>query len=129
MTGTTRIYSSAPIVPVRSVTVSLAFYTEGLGFRPVFVAEDKSSAEVEREGAQIMLIACDDDDVLKATATNLSVYFRVSGVDALFAELQPFLSVLPSNRVRAPFDQSYGMREFHVKDPDGFLMFFGEDSA
>jgi hypothetical protein len=28
--------------------------------------------------------------------------------------------------VHAPFDQPYGMREFHVKDPDGCLLFFGE---
>ena len=28
--------------------------------------------------------------------------------------------------VRAAFNQDYGMREFHVRNPDGFLMFFGE---
>jgi hypothetical protein len=30
--------------------------------------------------------------------------------------------------VRAPLEQSYGVREFHVKDPDGCLLFFAEQS-
>ena len=39
------------------------------------------------------------------------------------------LETLPEDRVRAPFDQPYGMREFHVKDPDGCLLLFGEAKA
>jgi len=36
------------------------------------------------------------------------------------------LETLPEGRVRPPFTQACGMREFHVKDPDGFLLFFGD---
>jgi hypothetical protein len=36
---------------------------------------------------------------------------------------------LPDGRVRAPFDQPYGQREFHVLDEDGTLVFFGEAIA
>lgn len=120
------IRTSAPIVPVRDVTASVAFYTRLLGFATEFVAADGTTAEVRRGGARIMLIACEDEEVLGVTATNMSVYIRVDGVDALWAELAEGLGELPARQVRPPFDQAYGMREFHVKDPDGFLMFFGE---
>lgn len=120
------LQSSAPIVPVRDIEDSLAFYEGRLGFRRLYVASDKSSAEVARDGAQIMLVACDDAETLAVTATNMSVYVRVRDMAGLWADLAPRLSDLPSARLRPPFEQSYGMREFHVKDPDGFLLFFGE---
>jgi len=34
---------------------------------------------------------------------------------------------LPEGRVRAPFNQPYGQREFHVIDEDSLLLFFGEE--
>jgi hypothetical protein len=48
-------------------------------------------------------------------------------VDAVFAGLKHKLDQLPPDRVRAPFDQPYRMREFHVKDPDNCLLLFGAD--
>ena len=42
-------------------------------------------------------------------------------------DLKSELDALPQGRVRPPFDQPYGMREFHVKDPDGCLLFFGQE--
>lgn len=118
--------AAAPIVPVRDVQASVDFYVSMLGFDSVFVAADGATGEVGRDGARIMFVACDDPDTLAVTATNMSIYLQVSGLDGLWQDLSGRLQDLPRNRVRAPFDQAYGMREFHVKDPDGFLMFFGE---
>ena len=56
-----------------------------------------------------------------------SFYIDVDGIDDLYAELAPGLADLPQGRVRAPFDQPYLQREFHVIDEDGTLIFFGED--
>jgi hypothetical protein len=63
---------------------------------------------------------------LRATAEWIAAYVWVQDLDALWAELSPRLADLPEGRLRAPFRQPYGMRELHVKDPDGFLLFFGE---
>ena len=71
-------------------------------------------------------IATDDAGALKATATNIALTIRVRGLDALYAALKSKLDSLPEGRVRPPFDQPYGVREFHVKDPDGCLLFFAE---
>ncbi|MTI03536.1 hypothetical protein, partial [Roseibium sp. RKSG952] len=56
-----------------------------------------------------------------------SFYIDVEGIDELYEELRSGLDDLPEGRVRAPFDQPYLQREFHVLDEDGTLIFFGED--
>ncbi len=115
----------APIVPVRDVAVSTAFYTDVLGFDLRTGSEDGSFALLARGEAGLILLP-GDEAALKATAANICAYIWVSDLMALWYELKPRLDPLPEGRVRAPFEQSYGMREFHVKDPDGFLIFFGQ---
>ena len=122
-----KLLYGAPIVPVKNVERSVSFYVETLSFEIVHWTEDNSFAVVRRGPVHIQLIACDDQAVLAITGTNIAMYVEVEGVDALYERLKPRLDLLPGGgRVRAPFDQDYGMREFHVKDPDGMLLFFGE---
>ena len=59
-----------------------------------------------------------------ATSNNIQAQIWVEDLDGLWAEWAPRLADLPEGRIRAPFEQSYGTREFHLKDPDGFLMLF-----
>lgn len=114
------------IVPVSDVAATVAFYTEILGFDRRMVSEDGSFGMVGHGGGSIQLVRAADPGALRATANNISIYLPVRGVDALYERLKPKLDGLPAGRVRPPFDQTYGMREFHVKDPDGCLLFFGE---
>jgi hypothetical protein len=95
------------------------FCASVLGLECSFIESDKSFGTVIRSDAPVHLLATDDEDSLKATANHIAIYIWVKGVDALYAKLQAELDKLPDGRVRAPFDQAYGMREFHVKDPDG----------
>lgn len=123
-----RIAAALPIVPVRDVAATVAFYTAVLGFEARLVTNDNTFAVVGLDGAGIQLLKSDDPQALKATANNISIYLPVTGLDALYEKLRPKLETLPAGRVRPPFDQPYGMREFHVKDPDGCLLFFGEEA-
>lgn len=122
-----RIEAALPIVPVRDVAATVAFYTDVLGFEARLVTDDDSFAVVGLNGAGIQLLKTDDPQALRATANNIAIYLPVSGLDMLFEKLRPKLDTLPAGRVRPPFEQPYGMREFHVKDPDGCLLFFGEE--
>lgn len=117
---------AATIVAVSDVAASVAFYRDVLGFECRDQASDGSFALVARGPAALQLLRTDDPAALNATAENVAVYLYVGGVDALYESLRPKLESLPRRRVKAPFDQAYGMREFHVKDPDGCLLFFGE---
>lgn len=117
----------APIVPVQNVAASLRFYVDRLGFDAIQSNPDQSAALVEREAVRLMLLRVGQKRALEATREYLSAYVWTADVDALYAELAPALADLPDYRVRPPFTQPYGTREFHVKDPDGFLLFFAED--
>ncbi|MEL6775032.1 MAG: VOC family protein [Pseudomonadota bacterium] len=117
----------APIVPVQNVAASRRFYVDRLGFTLLQENPDASAAMVERGAVRLMLLRVPHKRALEATREYLSAYIWTPDADALFAELAPKLADLPDWRVRAPFTQPYGMREFHVKDPDGFLLFFAED--
>ena len=128
MTSSPIIEDAVSIVPVRSVENSVDFYIETLGFEQRFLSEDKSFAIVAHGDAAIHFIKTDDDDALRATANNISIYLWVRQIDSLYDQLKPKLDLLPESRLRPPFNQPYGMREFHVKDPDGCLLFFGEDA-
>lgn len=116
----------SPIVPVRDVSRTVAFYRDVLGFDVRTEDADGSFGLVARDSAGISLVRAGDKEALRATANNISAYIWVRDLDALWAELEPNLMLLEDSRVRPPFARDYGMREFHVKDPDGFLIFFGE---
>ncbi len=123
------IEDAVAIVPVRNIPATVDFYADVLGFERRFMADDNSFAIVVHGEAAIHFVATDSDEALHATANNISIYLWVREIDALYESLHPALEKLPDGRVRAPFDQPYGMREFHVKDPDGCLLLFGEDSG
>lgn len=125
--ATLRMRAISPIVAVRDLKASLDFYVDVLGF-VVRIQEGHGFACVAREGISINLLDGADEEAAHATANHVAAYVWVNDLDGLWKSLEKQLSTLPEGRVRAPFLQDYGMREFHVKDPDGFLMFFGEDA-
>ncbi|MEQ8708962.1 MAG: VOC family protein [Rhodospirillales bacterium] len=121
------IEDAVSIVPVSDIRRTVAFYTDILGFENRFTSEDESFAIVIHGEAAIHLVRTDSESALRATSENISIYLWVREVDALYESMRSRLEQLSEGRLRPPFDQSYGMREFHVKDPDGCLLFFGED--
>jgi len=116
----------APIVPVRRVPRTVEFYTRVLGFELVDHNAEMTYAYVRRGETGLMLLDLGDSRAVQATASYLSAYVWVRDVTALWAELSPCLARLPENRVTPLFEKPGGRKEFHVRDPDGFLLFFGE---
>ena len=111
-----------PFVPCRNLARQIAFYCDVLGFEVGFSAQNY--AFLRREAVAVRLIEVDAGEDIFGKET--SFYIDVTGIDALFANLRGALGDLPDGRVRAPFDQPYGQREFHVLDEDGNLVLFGE---
>ncbi len=120
------IRDAVAIVPVADMARSLAFYCEGLGFAAEGYAPGDGFVTLRRGGAALHLLESDDPASLAATANHISLHLWVSGLDTLYLALRGFLEALPDGRLRPPFEQPYGVREFHVKDPDGCLLFFAE---
>lgn len=116
----------APIVPVRKVARTVGFYTRVLGFRLVERNSAMTYALVSRDDVAIVLLDIGEPKAVQAMAQYQSAYVWVREVAALWEDLAPTLERLPEGRVRPLFVKPDGRREFHLRDPDGFLLFFGE---
>lgn len=121
-----RLRSATPIVPVRRVSRSIGFYTDVLGFRLADRNAEGTFAFLTRGDASVMLLDLGDPKSVMATAHYLSAYYWVENVAGYYAAIRPQLDRLPASRVNPLFTKPDGRQEFHVRDPDGFLIFFGE---
>ena len=113
-----------PMIPCSQLATQISFYRQCLGFDLEFKSE--AYAIMRRDRAAIRLMQVDGQVDLSHPERQGSFYVDVIGIDNLYKVLQPKLDTLESTRVRAPFDQEYGQREFHVADEDCTLVFFGE---
>lgn len=113
-----------PFVLCSSLERQIAFYSETLGFECTFQADNY--AYLCRSGVAVRLIECPPNADGRALGGDTSFYICVTEIDALYALMKPALDLLPNGRVRAPFNQPYGQREFHVIDEDGAIALFGE---
>lgn len=116
-----------PILKVTNIDASLAFYAM-LGFATDFRYEATPTgpyyAGVSRDGVQLHLSTHGGDGVI-----GTAVYCYVDDIDALFRELIGRGLTVPGNPDSpvedGPVDQTWGMREFYVRDPDGNALRFG----
>jgi catechol 2,3-dioxygenase-like lactoylglutathione lyase family enzyme len=111
-----------PILPAQDLIATRAFY-ESLGFNAGY-HDDRY--DILRRGNLVVHLES-HDDLLPAT-NGTSCYWRVADADVLYQE---FTSLgLPSEGLpclTAPCDESWGMREFTLKDPSGNLVRIGHE--
>ena len=115
---------SAPVPQVRDVKRSAAFYSDKLGFAAGGIWGDPPAfCIVGRGTVTIMLDASRDSGALPVNQY-WAAYVYVDDVDALHREF----SRAGVDIVRGPEDMEYGCRDFDVRDPDGHLIAFGQDT-
>ncbi|MEM9582070.1 MAG: VOC family protein [Pseudomonadota bacterium] len=114
-----------PFIYCNNLETQIAFFRDRLGFKVGFQSSDPGYAFLKRDNAAVRLLETDMD--LSDESREQMVYIDVDDVDALWRELEPGLADLPKERVRAPFNQFYDQREFHVKDEGACLLLFGMD--
>jgi uncharacterized glyoxalase superfamily protein PhnB len=121
-----------PNLLVRDVAKSLAFYRDVLGFEVVATMPPDGSSFVfvwvKRDGVNVFLndatTAGDEYAALKGKPLggSLTIYITLTGVDEYYAK------VSPGAKVEAALETKfYGMREFAVLDPDGYVLTFAEE--
>ncbi|MEM7743119.1 MAG: VOC family protein [Pseudomonadota bacterium] len=125
--GAPRFHGLSPLIMVSDVDRSVTFYTDVLGFEKVIRNDDHNYAMLRREGAWLALIQNTSDEARKVTSENTAAQIWVSEIDALWEEIEPLIKDMPDIRAKAPHDRDYGVREIHLTDPDGFLMFLTQD--
>jgi uncharacterized glyoxalase superfamily protein PhnB len=119
-----------PNLLVASVERSLAFYVDLLGFARGMTVPDASPfvfASVTSDGVEIFLndaaTAAKEYPAFagKPIGATGTLYIEVEGVQALHDRLQSRVSI-----VMPLVTQFYGMREFGIADPDGYIITFAE---
>jgi catechol 2,3-dioxygenase-like lactoylglutathione lyase family enzyme len=125
-----------PNLVAASVERSLAFYRDVLGFRLVTTVPDASPfafAWLQRDGVSVFLNSVESvrqehaafaARPIGGTATlfvALEAPTIADGVDALFASIRDRASIVMGLK-----DQFYGMREFAIEDPDGYMIIFAQ---
>ena len=119
-----------PNLVVANVERSLAFYVETLGFsRGMTVPEASPFVFASATSGAVEIFFNDAAAAIKeypvfagrpigATAT---LFIEVQGVDALHDTLKSRVKI-----VMPIVTQFYGMREFAIEDPDGYVITFAE---
>jgi len=111
-----------PILPAQDVRRARQFY-ESLGFRAGY---NDDRYDILRRGSLVVHLERHGD--LAPDANHTSCYWRVADADALHREFSAL--GLPSEgapSLSEPCDESWGMREFTLKDPAGNLIRVGHE--
>lgn len=117
-----------PILRVTDAAAAEAFYRGPLGCTVEFRYEAGPGGPVylamALDGQQVHLSTFSGDSVAGA-----AVYFYVEDVDVLFRRFQAAGLTTPGRPESpvedGPIDQTWGMREFYVRDPDRNVLRFG----
>ena len=125
-----QIQKLTPNLLVVDVARSVAYYTEVLGFTRAMTVPEEAPfvfAAVTAGGVEIFFNdaahAVKEYPPLADRAIGLSgtMFIEVKGLDEFYAQLQGRVSI-----VIPLATQWYGMKEFAIADPDGYLITFAE---
>ena len=128
-----------PNLIVADVARSLTFYRDVLGFTLVTTVPDAAPfafAWVRRDNVSVFLngldgVRADNAELARRPIGGGNTLFIAleagsvaQGVDAMFASIEGRARVVMPLK-----DQFYGMREFGIEDPDGYVIFFAQQIA
>jgi uncharacterized glyoxalase superfamily protein PhnB len=122
-----RVTSTAPVLLVPDVSYAAAYYCVVLGFQVEFVQHEGYVA-VYRDGVHVHLAAANGVELRsnRVAWSNSNhpadVNFFVDDVDALCAEF----TAKGADIDEPPTNQKYGVRDFQVKDCNGYLLRFNQ---
>jgi len=122
-----RIFSATPCFSVADIGTTLRWYEDQLGFAgdPFPEKEPYVFAILRRDDVEIMLQRIDGykkPDIYQLRPGGVwSAYFRMEGVTEFFESVREKVEIVQPLR-----RQPYGMWEFEVKDPNGYLLVFAE---
>lgn len=121
------ILRSAPYFPVADVSSIGTYYRHVLGFECEYSAGDPPEfALYSRNGSGVMFRRVQDPGLIcpnERQGGTWDVFFWVDDVEGLHGEL----TAKGADVVYAPVIQPYHMKEFAVRDPNGYVLGFGQE--
>ena len=116
---------SSPVFPVDDPLATARYYEEVLGFKIVFTWEDPPSYVVVNRDEAVGIHFSKKEDNYTPSEAHVMLNIFVHDIDALYTEyLNSGANI--SNPIG---DRPWGMRDFDVMDPNGFILSFGQEKG
>ena len=133
---TVNFIAAVPQFTVPDLVRTAEYYRDVFGFQIAGYWDGESVSQVPetlpvfaivwRDQVQVFFSRADQPAVRAKPAEGApDAYLRVTGIDALAEELR----TRGADMVDGPEDRSYGKRELVVKDCNGLILCFGEDTS
>jgi uncharacterized glyoxalase superfamily protein PhnB len=120
-----RLTATRHILAVQNLRSSTEFYMNVLGFTRDFGDESDGWSWLSRDGFRVGLGECANEPAASTLGDHsYFAYVTVDDVDALYREFVSRGAPL----TKSPETKPWGMREFHLKTPDGHRITFGSSS-
>lgn len=115
-----KLQTVVPMLTVPDVSASVSFYRDTLGFE---CANEMSGwASMNKDGVEIMFALPNAHLPFERPQFTGSLYVRCDDVDALWQ------AVKDKAEIAYPLESfDYGMREFAMRDNNGYLLQFGQE--
>jgi uncharacterized glyoxalase superfamily protein PhnB len=134
-TTTIQFASAVPQFTVPDVTRTAEYYRDVLGFKIASFWDGERQhhdarapavfAIVRRDEVRLHFSRAEQADVRTRDTQAYDVYFHVTGVDALADDFRKRGATI----VDGPEDRVYGQRELIVRDCNGLILAFGENTG
>jgi uncharacterized glyoxalase superfamily protein PhnB len=122
-----KITASAPVLLVKDILQSAAYFRDKLGFtKQSLYNEPPSFAIIRRDGMTVMLSQVQADQTFvpnwRIVEKMWDVYFWVDDAEAIYAEFQNSGAIIDYTLYTTP----WGVKEFGVQDLDDHDIAFGQ---
>ena len=125
--NTKQFTGTAPFFLVNNLQESIDYYANALGFdRPKLWGDPPDFAMPSRDGFTIMLKQVKANHTVLPNAQQAAywdAYIWITDADALFAEFKENGAIIDYEPC---IQREYDMKEFAIKDPDGYVIAFGQ---
>ena len=119
-----RFLRVAPYFPVADVGMTGSYYRDVLGFHAEYVGGTEF-AIYSRDGCPLMLRRVAEPGLIRPNEMQggtWDAFFWVNDLQSLYEELKG----KGADFAYGPILQPYGMKEFAARDPNGFVLGFGQ---
>lgn len=116
---------SAPIFPVNNPVEAAEYYQDVLGFRISFKWGSPPSYVVVNRDEAVSIHLVKKEGQFQPSQHQVSLLVFSHHIDTLYEEYQK-----SGAKIISPIaDRDYGMRDFDIKDPYGFILSFAQSTS
>ena len=121
-----KLFSHASVIfPVDNPLKAATYYKDVLGFTIAFTWEDPPTYVVVNRDEAVSIHFSKREDEFTPSSAHVALSIFVHDVDALYHEYQR----KGANITNEIGDRPWGMRDFDITDPNGFILSFGQEKS